>query len=349
MTGECARTVGVVVIGRNEGDRLKRCLRSVVDLAEEAVYVDSGSTDDSVELARSSGVDVVELDMSEPFTMARGRNAGLERLMQRCPHISYIQFVDGDCEVVEGWIGRAREFLDTHARSAVVCGRRRERHPEVSVYNRLCDMEWDTPIGDAKACGGDAMMRVSALRESGSYSPHMIAGEEAELCLRIRRAGWKITRLDAEMTLHDAAMSNFRQWWRRAVRTGHAYAEGAAMHGRSRERHNVRKVLSATLWGLLMPGMIIGSAVVALAWNPWAWCAAGILVGGHGLLLWRVCRRSRRRGLSARDALLYTGFCTLSKYPNVAGIFRYALNRVRKRRSTLIEYKDTQDRTAALR
>ena len=143
----------------------------------------------------------------------------------------------------------------------MVCGRRRERFPESTVYNHLADLEWDGPVGEAKACGGDAMMRVEAVRKVGGYNPGIIAAEDDEVCLRIRREGWKVVRIDAEMTLHDMAMTSFRQWWRRSTRTGHAYAEGSAMYGRTPERHFVRQTRSALFWGFFGP-----LTALALAW-----------------------------------------------------------------------------------
>ncbi len=68
--------VGVVVIGRNEGERLVRSLESVVGKAAAVVYVDSASSDQSVANARRIGADVVELDRSEPFTAARAECRG---------------------------------------------------------------------------------------------------------------------------------------------------------------------------------------------------------------------------------------------------------------------------------
>ena len=333
VTQECASAVGVVVIGRNEGDRLKRCLRSVVGLVRQVVYVDSGSTDGSVEFARSLGVEVVELDMSKPFTMARGRNAGLERLVQCCPEMSYVQFVDGDCEMADGWMARAREFLDQHPQFAVVCGRRRERYPDVSIYNRLCDMEWATPIGEVKACGGDAMMRISVLQEVGGYNPDMIAGEEPELCVRIRQAGWRIMRLDGEMTLHDAAMTRFGQWWRRAVRAGHAYAEGAAVHGRGPERHGVKAIRSFVFWGAVVPLLALGGA--------WTTSGASLtILLGYPLLWYRVARLQRALGHPRADAHLYAAFILISKFAELYGALVFLWRRLLRRRPTLIEYKD---------
>ena len=177
-------TVGIVAIGRNEGERLHRCLNSVVGRGLTLIYVDSGSTDGSIKLARNLGVEVVELDFSRPFSAARARNEGFERLCQINPEIRFVQFVDGDCEVADGWLDRAIRTLEDHFDVAVVCGRRRERFPERTVYNRLADLEWDTAVGEAKACGGDAMMRVSAFQAAGGYDPTLIAGEEPDLCLR---------------------------------------------------------------------------------------------------------------------------------------------------------------------
>src|SRR6187551_3731615 len=118
--------IGVAVIGRNEGERLKACLRSL-PAGSDVVYVDSGSSDGSVAFARSLGFRVVELSTERGFTAARARNAGLAALADPPP--AYIQMVDGDCEVDSGWIAKARAALAAEPDLAVVFGRRRERFP----------------------------------------------------------------------------------------------------------------------------------------------------------------------------------------------------------------------------
>jgi glycosyltransferase involved in cell wall biosynthesis len=167
------RSVGVAVIGRNEGDRLRRCLNSVRAIADRVVYVDSGSIDDSVDMSRAQGVLVVELDMVTPFTAARARNAGFRRLIEDQPYLDYVFFVDGDCEVVDGWLDKARRFLDQRGDVAVVCGRRTEKYPEKSVYNMLIDMEWKVPPGETKFCGGDALMRVGVFQQAKGFRPDL--------------------------------------------------------------------------------------------------------------------------------------------------------------------------------
>lgn len=326
-------TIGVVVIGRNEGERLRRCLESLIGRASRLVYVDSGSTDGSQALASSLGAEVVVLPADQPFTAARARNAGFERLLALQPQTDFVQFVDGDCVVQEGWIEHAAAALIAHPDVAVVCGRRREMHPESSCYNRLCDLEWDTPVGEARACGGDAMMRASALAAVGGYDPTIIAGEEPELCVRLRLNGWRILRLGVEMTLHDAAMTRFSQWWRRTLRAGHAYAEGAARHGRPPERHCVRDVRSILVWGGALPLL-----AVAAAW-PTRGASLAVLLLIYVLQGARIAWRERRRGRSGPDARLYAIFTVLGKFAQLLGVMTYWRNRLLGRRTRIIEYK----------
>ena len=325
--------VGLVVIGRNEGDRLRRCLLSVREQTNSIVYVDSGSTDGSIEMAKSLGVEVVNLDLSIPFTAARSRNAGFYRLLE-LNKVKYIQFVDGDCEIFPEWLQTAKQVLETHPELAVVCGRRRERFPKATIYNRLCDLEWDTPIGEATACGGDAMMRVSAFSKVQGYNPNLIAGEEPELCVRLRRQGWKILRIDADMTLHDAAMTKFSQWWKRSLRGGHAYAEGAWLHGNSPEKHWVKESKSIWLWGFIVPSIALGGAFLTQGLSL-------LLLLGYPLMAYKIYCYVRQRNYSFQDTALYTMSCLIGKFPQVQGQIQFHINRLLKRDIRLIEYKNS--------
>lgn len=325
-------TVGFIAIGRNEGTRLHRCLQSAIAQTQAIVYVDSGSTDGSRDYATALGVEVVSLDLSIPFTAARARNAGFERLLNLYPHLDYVQFVDGDCEVVAGWLTTAQQYLDTHPEVAVVCGRRRERFPNASIYNQLCDIEWDTPVGETTACGGDAMMRVAALKQVQGYNPSLIAGEEPELCVRLRQQDWKIFRLDAEMTLHDAQMMRIGQWWKRSQRAGFAFAQGSWLHGRSPQRHWVKESRRIWIWGLVIP-------LVAIAGSPFTYGLSLILLAGYPVSALRTAKYIRSRGYGAQAANWYGLFCTLGKFPELQGQLQFHLGRIFNRQQTLIEYK----------
>ena len=329
MFQESHSKVGVVAIGRNEGERLDKCLRSVIGRTTPVVYVDSGSTDGSASMARRAGSDVVELDARVPFTAARARNAGFERVRQLEPGLAYIQFVDGDCEVVADWIEKAVAFLDAHRDVAVVCGRRRERYPTRSIYNKLCDIEWDTPIGEAKGCGGDALMRADAFEQVGGFRADVIAAEDTELCVRLRAAGWRIWRLDAEMTVHDAAMTRFGQWWRRAVRAGYCFAQGAYLHGAPPEHHFVWESRRAWLWGIWLP---LACLVAGLAFRPWGWVTWLI----YPL---QILRLTVRNPGPLRQRALLAVFQVLARFPEGAGQIKFLRDRLLGRQTAIIEYK----------
>lgn len=316
--------LGIVVIGRNEGERLRRCLDSVQHAGSPMVYVDSGSTDDSRCLAAQMGAHVIELDLSSPFTAARARNQGAFHLLQQAPASEYLLFVDGDCEVVPGWLEASTGFLREHPGCAVVCGRRRERFPQQTLYNQLCDQEWDTPVGPALHCGGDAVMRASAFLSVNGYRDDLIAGEEPELCVRLRQKGWSIHRLDHEMTLHDAAITRFGQWWKRSMRGGHAYAEGAWLHGGAPERHWVVETLRALVWGGAIPLCVL---VLALWAGPW------------GLALLAVYPAQLLRLWKKTGSLVTAVFLLIGKFAETAGILKFHWGRVLGRAARIIEYK----------
>jgi GT2 family glycosyltransferase len=327
-------SIGAVVIGRNEGERLRRSLASVARENVPLVYVDSASTDCSVAVARSIGCDVVELDPSVPLSAARARNAGFERLVRREPGIEFAQFVDGDCEMVEGWLNHATSRLHSRSDVAIVCGRLRERCPEASIYNRLCDLEWNRATGEVESSGGIFMVRAEAFQGVGGFNPAIVAGEEADLCLRLREKGWKVVRLDADMAWHDAAMTRFSQWWKRSVRTGHSYAEGAWLHGRSRNSHNWSELTSILIWGMGVPLLAIGLA-------PWTAGKSLGLLCLYPVQVWRVRRHRIQQGDAPADAMLYAAFCVLGRFANALGLLRFAWHQgVLRRPSRIIEHKD---------
>jgi len=323
--------MGVVIIGRNEGERLVRCLQSVVGVGTQVVYVDSGSTDGSADTARAMGADVVELDMRRPFTAALARNAGWRRLVQIAPRATTVHFFDGDCEVVPGWLAAAMDALAAHPERAVVCGRRRERFPEASIFNRQCEIEWNAGSGEIRSCGGDALMRLDALAAVGGYRDDLIAGEEPELCVRLRAAGWKIWRLGRDMVWHDAAMTRWSQWWKRSKRAGHAFAQGAFLHGAPPERHYVAEERRALAWGVALP-----AAVVVLGlFQPLAF----LLLALYPLQMLRLALRPQPAAVEAGAVWSRAFFLVAGRFPEAAGVLLFHWRQHRGRASSLIEYK----------
>jgi glycosyltransferase involved in cell wall biosynthesis len=274
--------------------------------------------------------------MSIPFTAARARNAGFERLREKYSQVEYVQFIDGDCEVVQGWLEAAAAALENHPDLVAVCGWRRELYPTSSIYNRICDVEWRIgSVGETKSCGGDAMVRADALTAVGGFNPTVIAGEEPELCVRLRQHGWKILRLDAEMTLHDADMHQLYQWWQRAKRCGHAYAQGFYMHGGSPERMYVKEISSTWLWGAIVPlaalGLMLPTRGISL-----------IAFSRYPLSALRTIYQMRRQGFCWADSIVWGLSCAVSAFPQVFGVVKFYRDRLFNKQHQIIEYKAAQ-------
>ncbi len=325
--------VAIVAIGRNEGERLKLCLRAALRDAPIVVYVDSDSTDGSAEFARSVGCRVVSLDTSRPISAPRARNEGFACVMEIAPDTPFVQFVDGDCELEEGWIEKAACTLAEHAEAGMVCGQIREIHPEASAYNRLCDLEWRQPAGEILSFSGRFMARARVFKDVEGFRADVQVAEDEEFCFRVRRQGWKILMIDAPMVRHDAAMTSFRQWWRRNRRAGRGYAQVAALHGGGEERYFIRDRRRILIWGLALP-------MAALAVAPFTHgISLLILLCLYGLQYVHIVRGCRKRGWASGDAWVYGFFTVISRFPTLQGLLEYYWRRIRGRAMTIIEYK----------
>ena len=323
--------LGVVVIGRNEGARLARCLESIRGGEKPIVYVDSGSTDGSLETARSMGVATLALDPVLPFTAARGRDEGLRLLLQVRPEVQYVQFVDGDSEIVAGWLDHALQTLTEDQTIGAVCGRLRERSRESSIYAQLCDMEWNGPVGDLAACGGIAMYRADAYVTSGGFNPLIAAGEEGDLCRRLCDAGYRVVRIPAEMGIHDSGIAHLGDWWRRAVRSGYGAMDICCRFDPKRETSFVRQVRSARLWTLGLLLVTIGSGAVCA--STLSWRSAALVAGIFSLFvpvqIMRLTCRALRRSAGVKGSLAFGVFTIIAKWAHLVGQCRYIASKVR--------------------
>lgn len=320
--------VGIVVIGRNEGERLPLCLNSAMSHGLPVVYVDSGSTDDSPDRARGLGVDVVELSTARPFSAARGRNTGARRLLAEHPHIEYIQFIDGDCTLDPNWIDRALGFMVRSPKVAATSGRRREIDPGASRYNRLCDWEWNRGTGSIDFFGGDAMVRVSAFLSAGGFDERFLAGEEPDLSIRMRRDGWIIWRQEFDMTRHDVAIDSFGQWWRRSRRGGYAFALLAITHSRDSGTCGLGGMLRTLLWALVLPLL----ALVLSFWSP----AALVLLLAYPANMLRMVARD---DFTSAEAWERAALLSLIKFPEAIGVLQCFAGLERNRGATAFDYK----------
>lgn len=328
------RPVGTVVIGRNEAHHLPAALASVRAVGGPVVYVDSASTDPSVGIARSAGVDVVELDPATPMSAARARNAGFEALSEGAERPAFVMFLDGDCELHAGFAASALSTMEANPHCAIVVGHLTEASTATSVYGQLSALEWASsagPITDFGNLGGIMLVRAEAFRAVGGFDPRMIAGEDSELGVRLSLADWSVMKIDAPMASHDNGISGFKPWWRRAVRAGHALAQRYALHGRSRVADCRRELASTLVWGAAIPLVALGVAIPTRG-------ASLLLLGLYGVIGYRMYRGARRQGRPTPLALRVAGFGLLTKFANMQGVLQYARNRWRGSYH-IIEYK----------
>ena len=328
--------LSIVIIGRNEGERLTRCLQSVglmrdVEGGAELIYVDSASTDESPEIASNFGAEVIVLHGGVQ-TAARARNAGWQRASA-----PYVLFLDGDTILNPHFVQTALEVLGSDESIAAVWGHRRELYPERSIYNRVLDLDWIYPAGNTDFCGGDVLMRRSVLVEVDGYDPGLPAGEEPELCRRLRARGYRIVHTDAAMTGHDLNMTRFGQYWRRAMRAGYAYAEVSNRFAGTGDpmwsQESRRNLRNGSFWLAWLVGSLALSAFKSLWILPWF----ALLIALPARSAWKA--RSRAPGQKGL-LLLYGIHSQLQQVPILFGQLRYLLDRNFGKQRTRIQYKE---------
>jgi cellulose synthase/poly-beta-1,6-N-acetylglucosamine synthase-like glycosyltransferase len=329
-------SISVVVIGRNEGQRLVRCLESVTAMrhggrAPEIIYVDSASSDGSVERAARLGAKVISVAPERP-SAAAGRNAGW-----RAARGAIVLFLDGDMTVMPDFVeSTISEFSDPQV--GVLFGDCRESNPQGSIYNRILDLDWIVPVGSVEYCGGAALIRRDLLERVGGYNENLIAAEDTELCSRLRAIGYTVLHVDRLMVRHDLAITRFSQYWRRALRSGYAYAEVSERIRRSDLPDWYRQARRNRVQGAMMAAILVGAPIFAVSARSFAplLIAAAIIAA----LAVRTALRSHWKKAPLSTRLVHGLHSHLVQIPLLFGQLRYQLDRFGGRTAELIEYKD---------
>lgn len=331
-----APVVSVVVIGKNEGARLGRCLASVqaanwTHIPHDIWYVDSGSSDGSLQTAERMGATALALDDVRPCA-AKARNLGWQQARGE-----FILFLDGDTELHPDFVTKALATLED-ASLCAAWGHRRETQPQQSIYTRVLDLDWVYPVGRSLYFGGDVLVRRAALAQAGGFDGSLGAGEEPELCARLRADGWQIEHIDAPMTGHDLAVRSWRAYARRCWRSGMAYAEVAARARRLGDglwqRESLRDMVHGLGW-IALPLVVLALALLA---GP-AWALLPLLPAAI-----MVCRSAWRARWKApgRPALLlaYAVHSQVQKIPALGGQLAWRWADARGRHVQLADYKE---------
>lgn len=331
-------TVSVIVIGRNEGERLRRCLASVQGadwhhLAHDIIYVDSGSTDDSLQIAQKAGAACLALNDESPCA-AKARNLGWRHAQGE-----FILFLDGDTRLAPGFVRAALDALKNETLCAA-WGHRRESDPGQSVYTKVLDLDWVYPVGPALYFGGDVLIRRCALEQVNGFDPSLKAGEEPELCARLRSHHWCIEHLDVPMTDHDLAVRSFRAYALRCYRSGIAYAEVAHRMKRMGDglwqREAARDLRHGVLYALY-------PFVLAIAFLTHG--AAGLaLLALAALVVLRSAWQCRWKAPGQPLLCLqYAIHSHVQKLPALAGQLAWRRAQASRSEIALVEYKDEAD------
>jgi hypothetical protein len=201
----------------------------------------------------------------------------------------------------------------------------------------VLDLDWIYAPGFTDYCGGDVLMRRSALRLVEGYDAALIAGEEPELCRRLRSQGYRIQHIDAPMTGHDLAMYHFSQYWRRALRAGHAYAEVSnrfrdspdPFWGPQRRQNLVR----GGFWSLSLFLSVACSLLFRSLLPMTAWMVILLVLAARTAWL------ARWKSKSITTLFLYGIHSHLQQIPILVGQLQFARDAKTGARRKLIEYK----------
>ncbi len=307
------KTISVVIIGLNEEKIIGECLSSVLELnlsdcTLEFIYVDSGSTDKSIEIVETfSNVRVVNLNDANP-SAAKARNLGVS-----LTNGEFIQFVDGDSILDEQWLKKALPILSSDNSIGAVFGAIEEVGKQSNIYMKVCQFDWYMPPGDYRLCGGNALWKRTVFDEVGLFDGGLIAGEEPDLCFRVRQNGYRIVCIDTPMVKHDLDMHYFKDYWNRSVRSGTAYAIIAMRYRKTQEKlwfkEMIRNFSEVFIWLLLLVFGIFYSWKIAIT------LLVLFLLYRIGKVVFNVLPRSR----GGVDALLYALHIQFSRIPLVYG------------------------------
>jgi len=337
--------IDCVLIGVNCSKTLSRCIDSVFasDYPKENIYlyyVDGGSTDRSIDVAKGyESVTVIALNPEYP-TPGLGRNHGWKKGSSK-----FVHFLDSDTILNPDWLKIAVKAMNEEQIGAVM-GLRKEMHPEHSIYNWIGNIEWNGPIGESSCFGGDVLVRRRVLEKMNGYDELLVGGEDPELSRRIIRAGWKIIRLDALMTQHDLAMKTARQYLARAFRSGYGFAavrKREAEAGSDFWKYEFQKIV---IKGGIFFICLISSLLILLSYPSLTTLALALLTvtPGTAILLnprlFKVKKFMLENKLNKKEARIYAWHCSLVVIPQLFGLLRFYVgiitrNPLKNKRNTL--------------
>jgi GT2 family glycosyltransferase len=230
--------VAVVVVSTNEAQWLEACLSTVFDhagaAALEVIVVDNASTDGTRELVESR-FPQARVISSTNRGFAHGNNRGLERA-----HARYMLLLNPDTEVIDGTFGDLVRLLDSRPQIGLAGVRQvmadrtlsptirrfpsatralgealfSEHWPVHPAWSGERVLDWDQYEREVECdwtMGSFMLVRRETLLGVGLLDERFfLQSEEPDLCLRVKRSGWKVCHVPQMTIVHHAGKAGIK-------------------------------------------------------------------------------------------------------------------------------------------
>jgi hypothetical protein len=279
-----ASVVGVVVVAGQRSP--ETALRAAAASSLAVVFVAQSNDAEAAETARRAGIETVEVP-DRALTAGRARNAGYRQLKKRLPDLQYVQFVDSDLTLDAQWLAGAARFMERRPEVAAIEGKIRFENEGSSVFARVSAIEINGEAGETDVVGANLFVRADAFEGAGGFRGDLTVNETRDLCIRLRRRGAHIWRLDAWMGVVASRSDGLAGFWEASVHRGYEYAHGAALHGAPPDRLFAGERARALLWGAFLPSLVATAAIAAAVYaalfaplsNPLLYGLSALAVG----------------------------------------------------------------------
>lgn len=316
-------SISVVIIGLNASVHIQSCIESVFACNYpqeqiEIIYVDGGSSDQSVALAKVyDQVKVIELNSDRP-SPGKGRNVGLSYASH-----NYVQFLDSDTQLDSNWLAQAVGILK-NSEIASVSGNLDEVFPEKNFYHRVANLEWcnKTYEGYSQTFGGIVLVKKNLVEELGGYDENTHVGEDPDLSFRMHLKGYRHYELAIPMVEHDINMTSFKRYMKRCIRSGYGYALLGLRYRHTKEKLWFDKLLKR----ILRVFLVLFIASITYFIYPSLAFVLFFLLSFKDTILW--FRWKKRYQLSVSRSIEYGFHLDLANFFQFIGISHYFFRNV---------------------
>lgn len=318
--------IGAVIVGSDPRVSPEAAIRSLPEGCA-VVFMPLGPMNEAVAAARKAGAEIADIGKG-PQTAGRAKNAGYRHLKKILPGVRYVQFMDAASVLDPDWLVHAEKFMERRPEVAVIEGRMRRRNGDEVRFPTVAEQRKnETPGEIVSVVAPGAFMRTESFEAAGGFRGDLLSCEDDDLCIRQRRRGAHIWRLESDMMIREPRKTS---WWKRAVLRGFDNAYAMSLHGGPPERHGVGETVRAVLWGFFIPVGIVAAAalgaVVASMFAPMTpapIAAAGVLAIGAAVYGFKILASILRRGPFRLKSWGEAFGAVFGRFAEALGVFRF--------------------------